>query len=223
MRNCRALAVVDLLCEECQKPFSVNGAQAKSYAARSGKTRRYCSFPCYNKARLIEVPTYECAHCHTVRERRKYQSGSYDYSTRFCSRACVDAAQTKGCVDKNGYMLRRRNGRMVPEHRIVMEELIGRPLTRQENVHHINGQKLDNRSENLEIWNCSQPSGQRAKDKVSFALEILSLYPELLKEAGYKVVPDISDDTRDVRESPPNKPEYMMGEASLSSTAGSGG
>lgn len=41
----------------------------------------------------------------------------------------------------------------------------------------------DNRLENLELWSSSQPSGQRVKDKVQWAIEILSLYqPELLKE-----------------------------------------
>ncbi len=54
---------------------------------------------------------------------------------------------------KSGYIRIRINNAYVYEHRYVMEKLLGRPLHRLESVHHLNGNKADNRRANLQLRN----------------------------------------------------------------------
>ena len=84
-------------------------------------------------------------------------------------------------LNKGGYVdFCLGNGKWMPEHRYVYEQHTGRPLLKDETIHHINGQKDDNRFENLEIWDTNHPSGQRVVDKLKWARDYLELKGDLL-------------------------------------------
>ena len=93
----------------------------------------------------------------------------------------------KGWLNRDGYREvfvkaegpNETRGRYISQHRHVMEQKLGRRLLPTETVHHVNGDRQDNRIENLELWSSFQPTGQRVLDKVAWAREIIHLYAGL--------------------------------------------
>jgi hypothetical protein len=74
----------------------------------------------------------------------------------FCSKLCVyDYRKKTGNTKRNGYWLENEyivlynGGAYIKEHRLVMEKKIGRKLLDNEVVHHIDGNRSNNKEENL--------------------------------------------------------------------------
>lgn len=83
-------------------------------------------------------------------------------SARFCSRPCArtingghNRKDETWWVCSKGYLVGRvwRDGKRVNvrKHRLIMEQALGRPLLAHEDVHHKDGDKLNNELSNLEV------------------------------------------------------------------------
>lgn len=123
---------------------------------RPNRPMGYCSRKCAMLAMYERVPREQ-----RIRENARRWNGGRKY-------------------DEHGYVLILapdhpslvgRKKQYVQEHRLVMEQSLGRILTRHETVHHKNGIRDDNRPENLELWAKSHPAGQRIADLPSPSLQ----------------------------------------------------
>jgi len=162
------------LCPVHYQRWVRHGDPTKGGPARKSKKASVCSvFDCNN----LSVAHGLCA-THYARLRRHGDTETIGGKR---------AKWTQKVTDNNGYVLLpiknhpnsrkgSHNGGRIPEHRYVMSQYLGRPLFDNENVHHKNGDKTDNRIENLELWVVAQPKGQRPSDLLAYAREILRRY-----------------------------------------------
>ena len=141
------------------------------------KGHRACSVECGNKLKQAnrEVKCSQCGDLF-VRPHGKFQT----YCSRRCSMLARKGSKKNGAYrhpeghelrHSAGYIQEKRDGVWVMQHRLVMSKMLGRPLEPTERVHHKNGDRQDNRPENLELWtgvgtSKKDPNGVRVVDKV---------------------------------------------------------
>jgi hypothetical protein len=149
------------------------------------------------------LPIRSCVTCNSPIHPRQHidklgRSRGWYVPTMYCSNKCAGIAQrpalrakAKGTLDKHGYrILSRLNSGQYdnpmyqqPEHRAVMERVLGRKLEKHETVHHKNGIKTDNRPENLELWSGRHGRGQRVADLTAHFQPVVCISSDVV--SGY--------------------------------------
>jgi len=135
------------ICESCKRSFSRKGTQHY----------RFCGHACYSKS-ITKSPmkTLHCRNCGATISRREH--AVQGRANVYCSPACFRSYPSSGYVNKKGYRIITVDGKQVSEHRHIFEQHLKRKLRRNEHVHHLNGDTLNNEPSNLGLMSHSEHS-----------------------------------------------------------------
>jgi hypothetical protein len=165
------------LCKYCGKEFAIK------YKHKKGNIiQEYCCVDCGNKSRRTRkfVP---CLSCGKLFETTR---------AKCCSNKCAIENKKKtgimrrnGHWNENGYRVLYIDGdKSIKEHIYIMEMHVGRKLSKNEIVHHINKNRSDNRIENLILLTKSEHSSLHRKDEISRGVELFGRAKNKKQKAG---------------------------------------
>lgn len=150
----RVRVLKDKECPVCNQTFSPRVSKAK-----------YCSRKCYYEMKRIRgdrvnwTPEMRkrMSNLHRGKGNPMYGKDSWCKGKKRPEITGDKHPNWKGgyWISEDGYKVLQNNletdGKKISEHKKILEEKIGRKLEENEVTHHINGNKLDNRPENLEV------------------------------------------------------------------------
>lgn len=147
--------MIILICQYCNNSFKVLPYRAKIAKCCSRKCSWHITKTIREPLRIKAISgkkainnqqlSKKCIAC----KSEFWISPSRNDITKFCSKKCYTKAMT--IEGKRIYKKLTINGKRILEHRYIMQQFLGRTLSRKEHVHHINHDTLDNRIENLEL------------------------------------------------------------------------
>lgn len=161
------IAVVEKICPQCDKPFHREG----------WRHQRFCSLQCgidFRKGKTYE--TRKCLYCEKEFQAEKWEK------TKYCSFKCgIEGNRGKSRIKISkckGRKIRYRpsrvleDGRRVAIHRHLIEQILERRLTSEEQVHHKDMNSANNELNNLWLYKNAREhtKGHKSLEKLVFWL-----------------------------------------------------
>ncbi len=153
--------LIETKCVICANIFKVK----KCYVNVKTLNNRCCSDKCkkdFKKLNSINKE-YICSGCSRIFFGYRHNKTHLKFCSQDCSKKFMRGEQSPffsngATVTSGGYRAILVGEKYILEHRLIMEEHLGRKLERDEHIHHKDGDKLNNKLENLELMSTVEHS-----------------------------------------------------------------